>query len=261
MSSESPVWTISCIPIPGEHVPVYLKSGAQYGPDHNIGAATATAFLGRHAPFRAWYTKMISEFGSRFKSVKILEIRPFVLSRGLGFVLVDAEVYNEGGLRLPGVAFLRGGSVAILLELICAHRHYIVTTVQARIPGSSAAYEEIPAGMMDGDMNFRGVAANEIAEEVGITIEPYELITLGTMEPSIGGCDEEIRLFQVKQEITPEHLDRLRGSLTGCLAEGEAITLRIREKADFLTALSRGEIKDAKAMCAVFHSQNPLRMC
>jgi ADP-sugar diphosphatase len=260
MSSESPVWTISCIPIPGEHVPVYLKSGANYGPDCNIGAVTATKFLGRHAPFRTWYTKMIREFGNRFTSVKILEIRPFILSRGLGFVLVDAEVYNESGLRLPGVAFLRGASVAVLLELVCGAQKYVVSTIQARIPGGSAAYEEIPAGMMDDAGNFFGVAAKEIEEEVGIKIEPEDLHELGSMDPSIGGCDERIRLFRAELEIGPEHLERLRSSLTGCLAEGEAITLRLRLSDEFHRALMSGEIKDAKAMCAMFRSMTIKQM-
>lgn len=260
MSSESPAWTISCLPIPGEHVPVYLKSGANYGPDCNIGAGTATAFLGKHVAFRTWYKKMIREFGSGFKSVKILEIRPFVVSRGIGFVLADAEVYNEGGLRLPGVAFLRGGSVAVLLELICGGQKYVVTTVQARIPAASAAYEEIPAGMMDDAGNFFGVAAKEIEEEVGIKINPEDLHELGSMDPSIGGCDEQIRLFRAELEIGPEHLERLRSSLTGCLAEGEAITLRLRLSDEFHRALMSGEINDAKAMCAMFRSMTIRQM-
>ena len=113
--------------------------------------------------------------------------------------------------------------------------------------------------MIDNDGNFFGVAAKEIEEEVGIKIAPEDLREIGSMDPSMGGCDEQIRLFRAELEVSPEHLDRLRRSLTGCLAEGEAITLRLRLSDEFHRAIMTGEINDAKAMCALFRSM-PLKM-
>lgn len=54
---------------------------------------------------------------------------------------------------------------------------------------------ECPAGMLDEDGNFIGVAAKELKEETGLEIEEKKLIPLGSIYPSPGGCDEEVILF------------------------------------------------------------------
>jgi ADP-sugar diphosphatase len=84
-------------------------------------------------------------------------------------------------------------------------------TEQPRIPAGSLSFLEIPAGMRDGDMNFKGAAAKEIREETGLVMKSSELINLtelalqeskvkeknlqNAMYPSPGGSDEFIAIF------------------------------------------------------------------
>lgn len=55
---------------------------------------------------------------------------------------------------------------------------YVLLTVQPRIPAGSMGFVELPAGMIDGDSNFAGVAAREIEEELGMVIKQSELTCL-----------------------------------------------------------------------------------
>jgi hypothetical protein len=55
---------------------------------------------------------------------------------------------------------------------------YTILTCQARIPAAHSNLPEVPAGMLDGSGNFKGVAAEEIQEECHIVISEDELIDL-----------------------------------------------------------------------------------
>jgi hypothetical protein len=55
---------------------------------------------------------------------------------------------------------------------------YTILTCQARIPAAHSNLPEVPAGMLDGSGNFKGVAAEEIQEECHIVIAEAELIDL-----------------------------------------------------------------------------------
>jgi len=65
--------------------------------------------------------------------------------------------------------------------------------------------------------------------------------------PSAGGCDEFLRLFVFRDEVTREKLESLQGKLTGVAAQGEMITLKIVP----LAKLWR-EAPDAKALAALY---------
>jgi len=45
------------------------------------------------------------------------------------------------------------------------------------------------------------------------------------MYPSVGGCDEFIRLLYYSKQVTPDYLHDLKGKATGNIEEGEVITL------------------------------------
>jgi hypothetical protein len=66
----------------------------------------------------------------------------------------------------------------VLVILECDGQEYTIMTHQARVPIGTHNLPEIPAGMLDGSGNFRGVAANELAEECDIVIPPEELIDM-----------------------------------------------------------------------------------
>jgi ADP-sugar diphosphatase len=134
----------------------------------------------------------------------------------IGFVKLKASIRNsQPKSELPGVVFLRGGSVAVLMILRPSDsidERWVVMTEQPRVPTGSLSFFEIPAGMLDGARNFAGKAAEEIAEETGLTMQSSELIDLtalalrqskggketnlkNAMYPSPGGSDEFIAIF------------------------------------------------------------------
>lgn len=98
------------------------------------------------------------------------------------FINIVAKVENEKGESLPGVAFLRGGAVAVLIILRPSDsldERYVVMTDQPRIPAGSLSFMEIPAGMIDPeDGSFGGAAARELKEEVGLELKAEDLIDM-----------------------------------------------------------------------------------
>lgn len=238
----------------------YISKGGKH-----YSVEQAVHFVKINAAFKEWYSKTMEKFGPAFTSVAILEIYPFVNeTKPVGFVMVDATITatdkNGKLVTIPGAVFLRGGAVAILTLAVSENdpsKMFVINTVQARVPGSEAAYEEIPAGMIDGASNFGGVAAKELMEETGITIKETELESLGVMYPSIGGCDEVIALFRIVKKLSDKDIALLEGKATG--VEHEVISVRVRTYDDFVNALKTGEITDAKALSAYArHMLNPL---
>jgi len=176
-----------------------------------------------------------------------------MFGKHIGFVKFKSEVLKEGKY-VPGIVFMRGPSVAILTILICEGKEYALTTVQARVP-ISKLFLEIPAGMLD-DGTFMGKAASEMQEETGIVVKVEDLIDLTLLAygskypgiyPSPGGCDEYIRLFLYRQEVSTEKLKQLEGKCTGAIGTHEFISLRVLP----LERLWQ-ETSDVKALSSLF---------
>jgi len=171
----------------------------------------------------------------------------------IGFVKFKSEVLKDGKY-VPGIVFMRGPSVAILTILICEGKEYALTTVQARVP-ISKLFLEIPAGMLD-DGTFMGKAACEMQEETGIVVKIEDLIDLTLLAygnkypgiyPSPGGCDEYIRLFLYRQEVSVEKLKELEGKCTGAIGTHEFISLRVLPLENLWH-----ETSDVKALSSLF---------
>jgi ADP-sugar diphosphatase len=134
----------------------------------------------------------------------------------IGFVKIKSFIRSTKPKSepLPGIAFLRGGSVAVLMILRPSDsldERWVVMTQQPRVPAGSLSFFEIPAGMLDGSNNLQLSAAREIKEETGLTMQSSELINLTelalrnskvkepnlkpAMYPSPGGSDEFIVIF------------------------------------------------------------------
>ncbi|KAI9163982.1 Nudix hydrolase 14 [Paramyrothecium foliicola] len=188
----------------------------------------------------------------------------------LGFVKLTASVTNGAGENLPSAALLRGPSVAVLFILVPddvapdADERYVVLTVQARIPAGSLGFVELPAGMVDDAGSFKGAAAKEIEEELGITIQENDLKCLSelavtdgngesderlasAMFPSAGGCDEYITLYSHERRIPRSQLREWSGRLTGLRDHGEKITLKVVPMKD----LWKEGARDAKCLSAL----------
>lgn len=200
------------------------------------------------APFKDWLASMDSD-NFVVEHVHIESVNMF--GPRVGFIKFEATV-KVGGVKVPGIVFMRGGAVAVLAVLICGGKSYAVLTVQPRVPTGDFGFEEIPAGMLDGDGNFKSVATRELQEECGFTCNEHDFIDLGVsikggrgifLTP--GGSDETIRLLALRKEVTAEELARIQGRLTGLREHGELITLKVVP----LEELWR--IPDAKAIMAI----------
>jgi len=173
----------------------------------------------------------------------------------VGFIKFIAKVLKDGK-QIPGIVFMRGGSVGILTIIEHKGIEYALTTVQARTP-IGQLFTEIPAGMLDDNGNFQGQAAKEMKEETELIIKEENLIDLTNlaygnkykgMIPSAGGCDEFIRLFVYKHNIEDDiAFNQLQGKCTGLVEHGEIISLNLIE----LDKLWH-ETSDAKALSALF---------
>lgn len=152
----------------------------------------------------------------------------------VGFIKFKADLVDGKGKFIPGIVFMRGGSVGILTVLNSGGKKYSLMTVQPRIATGRFDFAEIPAGMLDGSGNFAGVAAKELDEEAEIKIASSEMIDLSAVGGhttgvfvSPGGTDETIRLFLYEKDVTADELAKLNGKCTGVQGEGEQITLKI----------------------------------
>jgi len=174
-------------------------------------------------PFKNW----ISNVDPQFNISKIVFQSVDMFGPKIGFL--KFQVFGTfNGKQVPGVVFSRGNSVCILPVLICNNQKYVICCLQPRM-ASGKIKCELPAGMMDGDGNFIGVASKEMKEETGIEIKEHELLDLSNtlLYPSIGGCDEGIRFMLYKKNVTSEFLSDLNGKITGNFEEGEVIKLKI----------------------------------
>ena len=99
----------------------------------------------------------------------------FIKFRATAQVKVGGE---KGIITVPGIVFMRGGAVGVLVILECDGKEFTLLTKQARVPVGLSELPEIPAGMLDGSGHFKGVAAEEIAEECNIVISEEELVDL-----------------------------------------------------------------------------------
>ena len=187
----------------------------------------------------------------------------------LGFIKLTANITNLDGESLPGAVFLRGASVGMMVVLQpddllpeSAEEKFVLLTVQPRIAAGGLQFVELPAGMVDRG-SFKGAAAKEIQEELGLEISESELINLTELAipekkregeeglpralfPSAGGCDEYVPIFLHVKRVKREQLKEWTGKLTGLRDQGEKITLKLVRLEDLWWEGAR----DAKALGA-----------
>jgi len=234
-------------------VPVYIK----YGTD------ITEAQLLRFRAFNTWQETLKKSLAAQkdpkhpfhkspyeLKSVEIQSVDWFAKDTDrafVGFVKLEAEIKNKNPNEkpLPGIAFLRGMSVAMLMILRPSDsktERHVIMTEQPRIPAGSLRFLEIPAGMMDDQKTFYGAAAREIKEETGLTVHEEDLQDLTQlalsdaenheglehgMYPSPGGLDESIKIFLWEKVMDRQEIVGLTGRLSGKRKSSEMITIRI----------------------------------
>jgi ADP-sugar diphosphatase len=196
----------------------------------------------------------------------------------IGFMTIKTVTRLMGdGPALPGIVFLRGGSVAMLVVLRCEGRKYVLIVKQPRVAAGRSALAELPAGMLDGDGNFAGVAAKEMREEAHINFKPDELVSMtdfthNKQYPSPGACDEFIEYFYASAAVTPAFLRAIADRATG--VDDERIRLSYVPYEDlwcatgdakvavachlFENLVRNGYMSDGITTTRVFHSETEL---
>ncbi|RYP65745.1 hypothetical protein DL770_008940 [Monosporascus sp. CRB-9-2] len=202
------------------------------------------------------------------KSIRILSVKWWgPMRRPQGFVMMEANISNDDKppKKLPGVVFLRGGSVAVLMVLTPKddpEERWVIMTTQPRIPAGTLAFWEIPAGMLDDEAKQVTLKAQkEIHEETGLTVPYHELKDMTKMAlesatvnqnlqpamyPSPGGADEYIHLLVWEKQMSRMNVMDLREKLTGLRAQGEMITLKLVPYQD----LWKEGARDSKTLAA-----------
>ena len=185
----------------------------------------------------------------------------------LGFVKCSVDAFDVSSNKkiVSNIAFIRGNSVAILIIVKIANlvtrknksnssekeTEYVLLCEQMRLPVGERK-REICAGMTDTEGNIASVVLKEVKEETGFDIKHVsELVSLGSIYPSPGGCDEEIHLYSWTTTVTPEEFDEMQTKVFGNPDEYEEIKLSFVEINEFMTTTLK-EIGDVKAECALF---------
>jgi len=182
----------------------------------------------------------------------------------IGFLKMEAKIKNEADEKtLPGIVFMRGGSVAVLMILRPqgnTDERYVIMTQQPRIPAGSLSFFEIPAGMIDDAGTFSLAAAKELKEETGLSVPQHELFDMTAkalekattsenhlqkaMYPSPGGCDEFIALFLWERTMARTEIIELKNKLMG--VDREKITVKLVKYEE----LWKEGARDAKTLAA-----------
>eukprot|EP01113_Clastostelium_recurvatum_P025562 TRINITY_DN3075_c0_g1_i2.p1 TRINITY_DN3075_c0_g1~~TRINITY_DN3075_c0_g1_i2.p1 ORF type:complete len:298 (-),score=89.60 TRINITY_DN3075_c0_g1_i2:34-852(-) len=226
--------------------------------DESLSREKAQQVLDTFSPFKDWAKNISNEETEKVIKVQKVHLQSIdMFGPRIGFLKFKADVVNKDNQMVPGITFMRGGAVAVLVILKeeGSGAEHALLTVQPRVPIGTHAFPEIPAGMLDGSGKFVGVAAKELKEETGIEIKEDELVDLTHlaygdkwpgMFPSPGGCDEYIKLFLYRQTVSPKYLHEIEGKLTGLIEEGETITLKVVPLDQLIT-----QAPDAKTLASM----------
>jgi ADP-sugar diphosphatase len=207
--------------------------------------------------FKNWIDKLIDARTIQITEFTVTDCDFFgpVVPERLGFVKGFGNPIDiRTGQKVPSnIVFIRGGSVAVLIivKVINPNNTFtkkIILCEQVRFPTGKCLIEAC-AGMLDdkvADSQVLGVVFNELKEEAGFIVKAHELIPLGKIIPSGGGCDEEISLFAWETTISYDEFIQKQNTVFG--DSQESIKLRCFDFNSFDDALD--EIGDVKAECA-----------
>lgn len=170
------------------------------------------------------------------------------------FLKIKISVTDKSGRSLPGIVFLRGPAVGILIIFQTKEHDYVALIESVRSAIGIASYPELPAGMIDNENNVLRVALRETEEETGVIPNAGEMIDMTKtffkekwdgIYPSPGACDELIKLFLYRQKSSEAEVKKMQSRKTGVAIENEHLKLRIVR----LEELCR-ITPDVKAHCA-----------
>ena len=209
-------------------IPELLHNGIVLRSGSSLITTEILDILSRAPKFNNWLLK--DRNGISFTVLIITDINFFgrvPTPENLGFVKFQGDFIDlETGNPLPAnIVFMRGDSVGAMVEIEVENSgNFFVFVKQLRGPICSYIIE-LCAGMMDASENFVGVLAKELYEELGITLSRENMVLLGNIVPSAGGCDETINLYLCKVRISQEEFYKKQRTVFGNEEEGERIRL------------------------------------
>lgn len=146
------------------------------------------------------------------------------------FSLLMTDATTPEGDKIPPICFLKGEVVCVLICFIekDTREKFLLLVRQRRICDGSLTYEH-PAGMLDSESDAASVAAREVFEETGISIQKEELVELNNKPffPSTGTSDEAMYLFYSEIELTAAEIAAYDNKAQGLLSDHEVITTHV----------------------------------
>lgn len=106
------------------------------------------------------------------KFTRLRKNLPATTATAMRFFAVDARRHHARGRQNSPICFLKGEVLCVLVCLIDekTREKYLLLVRQRRICDGSLTYEH-PAGMLDSESDAVKVAAKEVFEETGMTVE------------------------------------------------------------------------------------------
>lgn len=172
------------------------------------------------------FRNYIENFNHEIRDLRSIEILGvFMFGPNVGFIYINCGIYIPGTntKEVSGFVFIRGDAIAVLVIASVHDKRYALLTRQWRSAGGDNKTEAL-AGMCDENGDPTGVAIKELYEESGIRLTKKDLIPVGTMEPSIGGCDERITCFYTTTvDLAEDRFDTILSKTHG--VDGEKIRI------------------------------------
>jgi ADP-sugar diphosphatase len=200
--------------------------------------------------FRNWIDEFnLDEIDLREFNVTDVDFFGPILPNKLGFVKGYGVAFDKAtGEAIPAIAFIRGNSIAVLIVVKVREtgKLHVLMCKQLRFPAGKSLIEACAGMIDDKTKNVVGVVFNEVKQETGFIIQQDELIELGSIRPSGGGCDEVIHLYAWETEISQNEYDE---KLVNVYGEGayEKIKLIFYDFETFDDILD--QVGDVKAEC------------
>eukprot|EP00004_Rigifila_ramosa_P001681 TRINITY_DN11674_c0_g1_i3.p1 TRINITY_DN11674_c0_g1~~TRINITY_DN11674_c0_g1_i3.p1 ORF type:complete len:1459 (+),score=322.92 TRINITY_DN11674_c0_g1_i3:452-4378(+) len=178
------------------------------------------------------------------------------ISRRVGFIKLQAIVNNQQGQRLPGIVWMKGPAVGLLVLWECANRQYVLLTKQARV-AAGRQMTELPIGAytdtVGGQIDSHPVrmSAREELDKLGVNVSQGTINLTewlghsGGIFPSAFGCDEALHILLFKRTMQQEELEEKKE-----LAQKHSSSWLSLIIVPLEEVVSRTE--DGKVFCALF---------
>ncbi len=155
---------------------------------------------------------------------------------------VSTVLCPDGSTAMREIVRHPGGVAVVALD----NENNVYMVRQFRIPYEKVMLE-VPAGKLDKNEDPAIAAARELKEETGIEAE--NMVFLGNFYPSVGFCDENLRIYLatdlIKGDATPD--------------EGEFISTEKIHIDTLVEMIMNNKICDGKTISALFKAREYMR--